>query len=134
MNIPNDSQILSEVYDMGIVPFNPYYSKITLFNFYDLDQTPDIKSLELENFLSQSQYIILSSQRILKTRLINKDIFPNGHKFYNELINGKLGYKKIYETSCDIFCKITYLGDPVFSFEQTANVFDRPTVFIFKKI
>ena len=124
-NIPTYSSILSEVYDMGIVPFNQYLKDISLFNFYDLDQTPDI---------SQSEYIILPSQRILKTRLVNNDKFPNGYKFYSELIDGKLGYKKIYETSCDIFCKITYLGDPIFSFEETTSVFDRPTVFIFKKI
>ena len=133
-NISADSRILSETYDLGIVPFNSAFRNISLFNFYDLDQTPDIKSLELENFLSQSQYIILPSQRILKTRLVKNDKFPNGYKFYSELVDGKLGYKKIYETSCDIFCKITYLGDPVFSFEETTNVFDRPTVSIFKKI
>lgn len=132
-NIRSQAATISEIYDMGIVPFNPHLSNIALFNFYDLDQTPDIKSLELENFLSQSQYIILPSQRILKTRLVNNDKFPNGYRFYNNLINGKLGYKKVYETSCDIFCKIIYLGDPVFSFEETANVFDRPTVFIFQK-
>lgn len=133
-NIPAKSIVLSEVYDMGIMPFNRYLQNISLFNFYDLDQAPDIKSLELENFLSQSQYIILPSQRILKTRLVNNDKFLNGYKFYNELINGRLGYKKIYETPCDIFCKITYLGNPVFALEQTVNVFDRPTIFIFKKI
>ena len=131
-NISVDSRVLSEVYDMGIVPFNPHLRNITLFNFYDLDQIPD-KSLELENFLSQSEYIILPSQRILKTRLLNQNKFPNGYKFYYNLSNGDLGYQKVYETPCDTFCKITYLGNPVFSFEQTVNVFERPTVFIFKK-
>lgn len=133
-NIPNDSYVLSEVYDMGIVPFNPNLNSIQLFNFYDLDQTPDIKKVELDTLLSQSKYIILPSQRILKTRLINKSKFPIGHRFYDELVNEKLGYKKIYETPCDIFCKIIYLGSPIFSLEQTVNVFDRPTVFIFKKL
>ena len=65
---------------------------------------------------------------------MNKNKFPIGNKFYKNLLNGDLGFKKIYETPCDIFCKIIYLGDPVFSFEQTTNVFDRPPVFIFKKI
>jgi hypothetical protein len=119
---------------MGIVPFNPYLNNIQLFNFYDLDQTPDVKKTELDNLLSQSEYIILPSQRILKTRLLNKNDFPHGFKFYNELIDGKMGYQKIYETPCDIFCKIIYLGNPVFSLEQTANVFDRPTIFIFEKM
>ena len=65
---------------------------------------------------------------------MNKDKFPIGNKFYTSLLNEELGFEKIYETPCDIFCRIIYLGDPVFAFEQTANVFDRPTVFIFKKL
>ncbi len=133
-NIPNNSSVLSEIYDMGIVPFNQYFKSITLFNFYDLDQSSEIKSLELKDALKRSKYIILPSSRVLKTRLLEKNKFPIGNNFYAELLNGESSYQKIYETSCDIFCKITYLGDPVFSFEQTANVFDRPTFFIFKKI
>lgn len=132
-NISANSSILSEVYDMGIVPFNTTFHRITLFNFYDLDQIPD-KSPELKKSLSENEYIILPSQRILKTRMLNPDNFPVGNNFYKDLFNGKLGFQKIYESNCDIFCKITYLGNPVFSLEQTANVFDRPTVFIFKKI
>ena len=133
-NIPRSSIVLSEIYDMGIVPFNQYLQNITLFNFYDLDHTPEIKKAQLNNLLLESEYVILPSQRILKTRLINKDKFPIGNKFYNNLLNGTLDFRKIYETSCDVFCKITYLGDPIFSFEQTVNVFDRPNVIIFKKI
>lgn len=133
-NIPTNSSSISEVYDMGIVPFNPYLHNISLFNFYDLDPVSSYNSIQLKNLLSSSEYIIIPSQRILKTRLINQNKFPNGYKFYKNLIDGNLGYEKIYETPCDIFCKITYLGSPVFSFEETANIFDRPTVFIFKKI
>lgn len=131
-NISYDSSILSEVYDLGIVPFNQYLSNINLFNFYDLDQVSDTKS-ELTSALSKSSYIILPSQRILKTRLLNKNKFPTGNTFYEKLLAGKLGYLKIYETPCGIFCKITYFGDPIFSLEQTVNVFDRPSVFIFQK-
>jgi len=125
--IPPNATILSEVYDLGIVPFNQSFSNISLFNFYDLDSPANIAPP------NQSDYIILFSQRIVKTRLSNKEQFPKGYAFYKRLLNGNLGYQKIYETPCDIFCKITYLGDPVFHFEQTTNVFDRPTVMIFKK-
>ncbi len=123
-NIPSNSKILSEVYDLGITPFNPYFSNIKLFNFYD----------ELLPITNNYDYIILTSQRLLKTRLTKKIKFPQGNKFYDSLLNGALRFKKVYETPCDIFCKITYLGDPVFSLEETANVFDRPTVFVFKKL
>lgn len=133
-NIPRESIVLSEVYDMGILPFNQGLPNISLFNFYDLDQTPNTKSLELKNALEQNKYLILPSQRILQARILNPNKFPTGNNFYKELADNKSYYEKIYQTQCDIFCKITYLGDPVFRFEQTSNVFDRPTVFIFKKI
>jgi hypothetical protein len=131
-NIPGNSKILSEVYDLGIVPFNQYFSNITLFNFYDLD-ADKTKSTELKTLTKNSTYIIIPSQRILKDRIEKPKIFPKGYIFYSKLLNGTLGFKKIYETPCDIFCKVLYLNSPIYSFEQTANVFDRPTVVIFKK-
>lgn len=130
-NIKGDPNIVSEVYDMGIVPFNDL-SNITLFNFYDLESDTQ-KPLELEALVQKAEYIILPSQRILKDRLSNQKLYPEGYKFYTNLFNGARGYKKIYETPCDVFCKILYFGDPINSYEATINVFDRPTVFIFKK-
>lgn len=130
-NISSDARILSEVYDLGIVPFNTYFPNISLFNFYELENNPG-KKIELEEQLKDTDYIILPSQRLVKSRIVNKDKFRDGFNFYSNLFSGKSGFKKIYETPCDIFCKITYLGNPVFNFEQTVSVFDRPTVYIFK--
>lgn len=133
--IPYHAPILSEIYDMGIVPFNDAFRNITLFHFYDLDNnSPEATPEALQKQLARNAYIILPSQRILKTRLLHKDRFPQANEFYQELFDGSLGYQKIYETPCDIFCKITYLGDPIFRFEQTANVFDHPPIMIFKKL
>ncbi|HEX8966141.1 MAG TPA: hypothetical protein VF820_06950, partial [Patescibacteria group bacterium] len=87
----------------------------------------------LSQDLTDSQYIILPSQRILKTRFQKKDMYPMGNLFYTKLFNGELGFRKIFETPCDILCKLVYLNSPVFSFEETASVFDRPEVYIFKK-
>lgn len=117
-NIPRDSKILSEVYDLGITPFNQYFPNITLFNFYELGDKSSLPPL-----LSQTDYIILPSQRIMK----------RGYSFYQSLFDGRLGFDKVYQTPCDFFCKVSYLGDPVFNLEETTNVFDRPIVFIFKK-
>jgi hypothetical protein len=129
--IPEGSAILSEVYDMGIVPFNDHNKNIKLFNFYDLDTNPAVQN-NLEQDLAWAEYIILPSQRVYKTRL-GSNRFPQGRKFYSSLLGENLDFYKIYETPCDIFCKVTYLGDPVFNVEETANVFDRPSVVIFKK-
>ncbi len=131
-HVKNDAKILSEVYDLGILPFNRNFPIITLFNFYDLD-TMENKDLELSFLLKTNEVAVFPSQRIIDTRLSNPKQFPKGYKFYNNIFNQKLGFIEIYETPCDIFCKITYLGNPVFSFEETASVFDRPTLFIFEK-
>lgn len=132
--IPKDAPILSEVYDLGITPFNDKFIDITLFNFYDLDNGDQTIKEQLRQEIALADYIILPSQRVIQTRLTNKQDFPNGHDFYQELFTGSLGFKKIYQTPCDIFCQITYLGNPVYQFEQTASVFDRPMVYIFKRI
>lgn len=130
-NISTNAKILSEAYDLGILPFNSSFPNITLFNFYDSENTR--QENKLSEILKNSDYIILPSQRILNSRLTSQKQFPKGYNFYNKLLNGKLGFTKIYQTNCDIFCKITYLNDPIFRFEETANIFDKPIVTIFKK-
>ncbi len=133
-NIAQSATILTEPYDLGIIPFNSHLLNIHDFNFYDLDPGRASLDKELSTKLSQSDYIILPSQRLLRSRLLNASKFPKGYGFYSLLTKEAAGYQKIYETPCDIFCNITYLGNPVFSFEETASVFERPTVFIFKKL
>ncbi|OGH10525.1 MAG: hypothetical protein A2857_00870 [Candidatus Levybacteria bacterium RIFCSPHIGHO2_01_FULL_36_15] len=131
-NLPKNSKVLSEVYDMGIVPLNSHFYNINLFNFYDLDNSL-YKEKELYANLNNYDYIILPSTRILRSRFLNPSIFPKGYSFYKNLISGKNGYKMIYVTPCDIFCKIVYVNNPVFGLEETVYVFDRPTIYIFKK-
>lgn len=132
-HIQKDTYILSEVYDLGITPFNEHYKNITLFNFYDLDHVPTLNS-ELQEDINKHQIIILPSQRIYKNRTLYPKQFSVSSIFYQELFNGKLGYKKVYETSCNMFCTILYGGNPVFSYEETANVFDRPQFYVFEKV
>lgn len=129
-----DAYIATEIYDLGIVPFNEISSRITLCDFYSLEtnQIP-CNGISWQEQSEKSTYIVLPSQRIIKSRMTNPKRYPEGHKFYSALLQNKTEFKKVYETPCDIFCKVTYLGSPVYTFEQTANVFDRPTVYIFEK-
>lgn len=129
--ISPNTNILSEVYDMGIVPFNETFREITLFNFYDLDSQEFTRD-ELDVTLKDTEYLILPSQRLLATRTTQTDKFPIGAAFYHSVLADRTRYTKVYETPCSVFCQITYLGDPVKRFEGTANVFDRPHVMIFK--
>jgi 4-amino-4-deoxy-L-arabinose transferase-like glycosyltransferase len=132
--IPGNAMMLSEVYDLGIIPFNQYFPHITLFNFYDLDNgSPEATPETLMSQLAESDYIILPSPRLYKTRVGQTNQYPKAHAFYSAL-QSEAGYKKIYETPCDIFCRITYLNDPIFMYEGSANVFDRPTVKLFQKL
>ena len=132
-NIQKNTYILSEVYDLGITPFNAHFKNIKLFNFYDLDQVSTLNA-ELSEDLTKYQIVILPSQRIYKNRTLYPEKFSVSSVFYKDLFNGKLGYRKVYETDCNIFCKILYSGNPVFRYEETANVFDRPQFYIFEKI
>jgi len=132
--IPPDAQILSEPADLGVLPFQEAFPHLNAFNFYDLDENPlNATEEQLQQQIATAQYIILPSQRILQSRMQNPVKYPKAYVFYKTLVNGGLGFKKIYETPCDAFCTIVYLGDPVMWWEQTASVFDHPTVMIFKK-
>lgn len=132
--LPENASILSEMYDLGIIPYNAQYKNITLFNTYDLDASSnEFNKKTWETAAAAAEYVILPSQRVLQTRMQNKHRFPIGNKIYTDLIEGNNSFQKIYETPCNIFCKITYFGDPAYRYEQTASVFERPTVMIFKK-
>lgn len=132
--MPKNARILSEMYDLGITPYNSMYPNITLFNTYDTDaNSTDFNYTTWKTALTDTDYIILPSQRVLQSRLQNEKRFPVGNRIYTQLLTETSNFKKIYETPCNIFCQITYLGDPLFRYEQTTAVFDRPTVIILKK-
>lgn len=129
-HIPQNSQIISEVYDLGIVPFNANFPNIKLINTYDVER--DLLLLnEAQAAINNAEYIIIPSQRVSKTRLADPTRYPKGHAIYSSFQSAP--YQKIFETPCNMLCQIVYLGDQKYRFEQTAHVFDRPTVIIYKK-
>ena len=105
---------------------------MNFIDFYSID-VDDRMNETLESKVSTAEFIILPSQRVLKSRMNNPTIFPRGFAFYNDLLNNKRTFKLVYKTSCNLICQIAYIGDPIFDNEETITVFDRPTVFIFKK-
>ncbi len=131
-HIPIDSQIIAEPFDLGIGPFHEVSNKIQFFNFYEIDNDPKLQA-QLPTDVDNSKYIVLTSQRILRSRTLNPDKFPFSAFFYKSLENKKK-FRKIYQTSCDFFCKLIYLGDPILKVEETASVFDRPIVTIYEKV
>lgn len=131
-NISSDKHVLAEPYDLGILPFNPLFKEITLLPAYDIDQ--NIQTYEtFKHDIQNGEVFISPSQRLSHSRLINKKNFPYGSEFYTNLLEEKTQFKLVYKTPCDVFCKITYMGNPLFNVEETAVVFDRPTVMVFQK-
>jgi len=129
--IPTNAHIISEVYDMGIVPFNASFPRITLVNTYDMEHDQVLFN-EFQKGLKSADYIISPSQRVIKTRIKSPDRFPKGYYFYSQLSDANK-YAKLYQTPCQLLCQIVYLGNPDY-FEMTASVFDRPVVSIYKKL
>lgn len=127
------AMIAADAYDLGILPFNNISSNISLINFYDLDNTSVEEANKIIAMISSYDYIVMPSQRIIGTRMASNKQFPRGNKFYTLLTQEKAGFHLVYTSACNSLCKLTYLNYPESSFEQTANIFDRPTVTIFKK-
>ena len=130
LNIPKDSPVISEIYDLGIVPFNDNQLKILLFDFYSLENNPQLNR-DLSYQINNSEYLILPSTRIQRSRTNHPEIFPNGNAFYSNLTDIKK-YSLLYQTPCNTLCKIAYYGNGMNYFEETAYVFDRPTISIYK--
>lgn len=132
-HIPHETNALSEPYDLGLLPFNTYFSHIKLFEFYTFDENPTQNNMLYNQILPVTSTIILPSQRLVRSRRIYPYGFPLSSVFYANLFKGKLGYQRVYETPCDILCQIVYIGNPITNIEETASVFDHPIVFIFNR-
>ncbi len=129
-NIPDNSYILSETANVVDIPIENPKSKIQnpnknyqiiSFNFYDLDESPELQ-LELKNHLRKADYIFIPSRRLFANH--PKDKYPLLNDYYNKLFSGKLGFKKVVEFSAG-------LNDE--NSEETWTVFDHPVIRIYKK-
>lgn len=132
-NIPPNSSAISEHYDLGVIPFNSTFQGMALYDFYSMEDDPN-SSEDIVLLANSADYILLPSQRILKSRIINPTQFPKGNIFYSSLYYETGNFEKIYETECSLLCQFLYGGNPVFQSEETTNVFDRPTVTIYRRI
>ncbi|PIZ44810.1 hypothetical protein COY32_06020 [candidate division WWE3 bacterium CG_4_10_14_0_2_um_filter_41_14] len=134
-HVQQNKTIGSEIYDLGILPTNDIFptSRITLYNVYDSDE---IQSPSVEKMLSESDYFMVLSQRIYKTRLENPTAYPNGNALYSTLFNQTDGWeRKASFINTDIQCAWWSLNcmNNIFPPDETFFVFDHPSVYIFKK-
>jgi len=160
-NIPDGSYILSETANVVDIPTaNPKSKmqnpnqvqnsnyKIISFNFYDLDENPQLQE-ELKEHLAKVDYIFVPSRRIFanhycgslssrptptlrqgsggifgnKCQMLKKE-YPLLNDYYEKLFSGKLGFEKVAEFSSG-------LNDE--QAEETWSVFDHLIIRIFKR-
>ena len=125
-----DIDILSEVYDLGILPFNSIVpsSQITLYNFYDMDNLPTQKSIiSPQEIVSDYDVIVILSRRVWKNSIDNDKYYPQAANFYAELLNGKLGFIKVQEFSNYPRFGPLVINDEI-NAEETFSVFDHPRI------
>ncbi|PJC80250.1 hypothetical protein CO008_02435 [Candidatus Roizmanbacteria bacterium CG_4_8_14_3_um_filter_36_12] len=138
-NIPENSYILSETANVVDIPIISQKSRlrqgyggqakvksqnyqIISFNFYDLDENPQLQE-ELREHLKKADYIFVPSRRIFANH--PKQKYPKLNQYYSDLFNGKLGFEKAAEFSAG-------LNDE--QAEETWTVFDHPVIRIYKRI
>jgi hypothetical protein len=132
-NIPSNSKIYTEHWDDGL-PLNLPGSdrgkyEIEELTIYEPDN--DQKIDYYSEKLPKGNYIILSSRRLWGTLINLEEKYPITSYYYKLLFSGKLGYQKVAEFSS--YPKILGIQINDDSSEETFQVYDHPTVFIFKK-
>ncbi len=122
-NIPANSYVLSETANVVDIPlFNEKNLNVISFNFYDIDENPQLQN-ELKEHLMKADYIFVPSRRIFANHPQKK--YPQLNDYYKKLFSGKLGFKKVAEFSAG-------LNDE--NAEETWTVFDHPVIRIYKRI
>ncbi len=147
-NFSQETKILSEVYDMGIVPWNSQLpaENITLFNFYNLDDgyREEAELRELNQLVQDSDVIVLPSSRVYATRFRLCEEFTKECRFYSQVFNGTLGFEKVAEFRRKPVVQLPFVYHPftidrrrtssVYLFsDETFTIFDNPAVVVFEK-
>jgi len=129
-HLPENSVILSEEGNVVNLPlFNDKNLEIENFDFYHLDENPDLKE-RLENLVRRADYILLPSRRLFANHWRLPDQFPLTADFYRKLFSGELGFIPIKEFKVFSFGEQLLLGSDLTS-EETWTAFDHPTIRLF---
>ena len=137
-NIAVGSTIATEYWDDAL-PLSVGNYSYSLYQNQEIavaDPDSTEKMTKINNQLSRSNYIILSSNRFYLPIPKNSDHFPQTTKYYQSLFDGSLGFQKVAEfTSYPCFPPI---GKSLFCIDDTNaeeafTVYDHPKVIIFQK-
>ena len=136
-NIPDKSIILTEYWDDALPLSITNQKKLYIIKempVFDYD-TPE-KWNKINSYLSQGDYLILSSNRGWGSIMQAPEKYPLMAKFYSDLFADKLQYKKIktftsYPSLNNLGIPIEFNDDVA---EEAFTVYDHPKVMIFKKL
>lgn len=132
-NVPAGSMISSEYWDDGLPYCVPGYDcgqyKGVQLHLYDEDS--ERKLNELIGQLNQTDYVVLSSRRLIDSIGRMPYRWPMTTKYYDYLFNGELGFDLVAT-----FDSPPHIGGLRFDdshAEESMTVYEHPTVYIFKK-
>jgi 4-amino-4-deoxy-L-arabinose transferase-like glycosyltransferase len=133
-HVPKGSMILTEHWDEGLpVPLDegsPDQYRGIVLTIYDPDSQQKIDYYA--NYLSQADYLSITTRRLYGTLIHLPEKYPLTSKYYQLLFSGKLGYEKVAEfPSYPTLFGVTINDD---SSEETFQVYDHPKPMIFKNI
>lgn len=131
-NIPSGSIVLSEtanVVDIPVsssksLPPNPYHLAPISFDFYHLDENPELFPKLIE-YLEKADYIFVPSKRLFANSLRLPEKYPLAARYHQLLFSGQLGFREIKKF------KSFLINDE--QAEETWSVFDHPVIRIYKK-
>lgn len=133
-HVPKGSMILTEHWDEGLpVPLDdgsPDLYRGIVLTIYDPDSQQKIDYYA--NYLSQADYLSITTRRLYGTLIHLPEKYPLTSKYYQLLFSGKLGYEKVAEfSSYPTLFGVTINDD---SSEETFQVYDHPKPMIFKNV
>lgn len=136
-NLENNSILLGEHWDDALpLQIQETYGKnFTTLSLPVFDEDTPAKWVKINTLLAQGDYLILSSNRGWGSITTAPEKYPLMSKFYQDLFDGKLRYKKIKEFTS--YPSLRYLGTSI-DFpddwaEEVFTVYDHPKVMIFKR-
>lgn len=140
-NIPSGTIIATEHWDDILPLYNSEKYTFESLTLYDLPDN-EAKWTKINNKLSRSKYLIISSNRLyVPLKKLNDcekyiNCYPITAKYYENLFKGKLGFKKVAEFTSYPYIKIGKFKLEIEddSADESFTVYDHPRVIIFKKI
>jgi YYY domain-containing protein len=132
-NVPDGSTITNEYWDLGLPVSVPgrYEHEWNLLSIHPYaDETP-AKVTEMVSVLNRSDYIVLSSNRLIGTIPRMPWRYPIATRYYEALLSGELGFEQVAHFTQ--YPELFGISIDDRSAEEALTVYDHPEVMIFRK-